>query len=691
MLPCVVGAGSRGLFSALYPRSGLAVWNVMQTGVAACPSVTATSSTLWSLNAKFPFSTYPRRKGKRRLHRRTQLFWARKLRQKEGDFPIQLRPVEQDMKVRDLHDPALDMEADKWKPLEARRKPKPHEVREAVKKLFPSKNVGTVDDKLSFTEVADKKAAKLASSIPQFDVERDVGEKEAFEIEAAKARMLARRNFKWMPNPFSARPGLLGANPEAEAKYYETYFDGNDAPGDEHHPHAGSSDDLVDSTLPRRKSRNHISPRHYWYDPSYVSPSPHAVHMFNSRRLKYAMANEAHMVRKWRNKQPEGRAAGLPPWSHDLWIAFGHRAAELAARTDPRHRDPSEEAQMESRLSKRSSINTTLRFLQFLASVQAGPYSALLRLVDRIMQHHKELKPRQCFHLLQAMSRLRLQHPKLRLVLERMSFSWRTLPDKDFVKAANAVAKLGLGDNMWAKPLKLALVTAIPLLSGQHLANLKSIAVMDLLDESESIKLYLNHCLDDRPFFTYPRHLQMVELHAHLIYPDAWKQLDKPILSFLQEIRVAAERSRPPEAAGIALKSPNSSETGNSDDGEEGGSRTGWFDKRNFSCRLHMDISRVMREDLQIPHQNQVSAGPLLLDMVHLPTMTTVEAGAEWQYYRRSIRPTALARRRHEMLRAMGFQTVIVPHYRWYALPSNHERALFLRKKLPVEIFKVSA
>lgn len=50
----------------------------------------------------------------------------------------------------------------------------------------------------------------------------------------------------------------------------------------------------------------------------------------NSRELKFAMVNEAHVVQKWRNAQPEGRAAGLPPGSERLWLAFGLRAAELA-------------------------------------------------------------------------------------------------------------------------------------------------------------------------------------------------------------------------------------------------------------------------------------------------------------------------------------------------------------------------
>merc|ERR1719204_1335454 len=81
---------------------------------------------------------------------------------------------------------------------------------------------------------------------------------------------------------------------------------------------------------PQRPRRERISPKRFWYQPEYVTPDPPLVAQMNSRELKFAMVNEAHVVRKWRGAQPDGRAAGLPPGSGELWLAFGLRAAELA-------------------------------------------------------------------------------------------------------------------------------------------------------------------------------------------------------------------------------------------------------------------------------------------------------------------------------------------------------------------------
>ena len=46
-------------------------------------------------------------------------------------------------------------------------------------------------------------------------------EEDAAEYAVLKARALAKRNYKWMPNPFSNKPGALGVEPGAEAKYFE--------------------------------------------------------------------------------------------------------------------------------------------------------------------------------------------------------------------------------------------------------------------------------------------------------------------------------------------------------------------------------------------------------------------------------------------------------------------------------------
>lgn len=85
------------------------------------------------------------------------------------------------------------------------------------------------------------------------------------------------------------------------------------------------------------------------------------------------------------------------------------------------------------------------------------------------------------------------QAPKGPYILQRMSLAWRTLPHKKLVKAANAVAKLDLGGHLWAKPLKLALAKTLPQLSGKHFSNLKAITVMELLDEPDAMRSYLEH------------------------------------------------------------------------------------------------------------------------------------------------------------------------------------------------------
>jgi len=111
------------------------------------------------------------------------------------------------------------------------------------------------------------------------------------------------------------------------------------------------------------------------------------------------------------------------------------------------------------------------------------------------------------------------------------------------------------------------------------------------------------------------------------------------------------------------------------------------FDRSRFTSALHEDISRILGgPDLGVEHSNKLAAGPLTVDMCHVPTMTVVEAAPAWQFYVRSPVVTALARRRQELLRAMGFKIVRVPYHRWEALGSDEAKAEFLRVKLPKEL-----
>eukprot|EP00927_Polykrikos_kofoidii_P021367 TRINITY_DN20238_c0_g1_i1.p1 TRINITY_DN20238_c0_g1~~TRINITY_DN20238_c0_g1_i1.p1 ORF type:complete len:723 (-),score=116.48 TRINITY_DN20238_c0_g1_i1:126-2294(-) len=628
--------------------------------------------------------------------------------QNDGDFPVQVRPA-RTLQIRDLQDTSLDDEAS-----EDRDRPppkvKPHKVREALQKQSSPKFTPSADDKTRASSLKEQHVQE--SDVPEFDAERDLKEEEAAGIAAAKARYLARRNFKGMPNPFGPKPGPLGANPKAEADYYKRYFDGssiNEKQNSEGPPLSAMEAEELREPGHSKPKRERISPKRFWYRDDYISPDPAEALYMRSTELKVAMVNEAHLVRKWRGTQPEGRAAGMPPGSLELWMAFGHRAAELACRPviAPSRSSPSpqagavpfgngidEEDEASRRPPVRCSVSTTLRYLQALASVQAGPYSACYQLVSRIAEHLPEMKPVQGFFLLQALARLRMRHPKIPALLERMHLSWKLMPEKQFVKAANAAAKLDVGSGIWTRPLKAALAASLPQLSGRGLAALKSITVMELLDQPAALVSYLENCERHRSSFWYSRHLQMIEMHVHLVHPEVWKGLNENVRLFLQEVRTAAEKGRgagprapglAPPPSGVDLDDEADSSDSDDDASEELRQRRG-YDPALYSSALHQDVSRVIRDGLGIDHNNRLAAGPITLDACHLPTMTAVEVAAPWQFYLRSAHVTALARRRHEMLRAMGFKLVQVPFYRWNKLEDDDAKIAFLRGALPSDV-----
>ncbi|CAK0877110.1 unnamed protein product [Prorocentrum cordatum] len=436
----------------------------------------------------------PPKRGSRRPSGKVVRQQPKRFFRQQGDFPVYqkpypvaLRPAEPPA-TRDLQDSALDAEAAEGFGDRA-RKVKPHLVRQALAPPAAPGRAGPGD----MAKVRYLREQRLAEPrVADFDAARDVGEEFAAELEDAKAKARARRNYKWMPNPYGERPGALGTDPKAQARYYDKYFDGQRLEEDRRAAPGPDGEDLREGGRPPPR-RPRVSPRQFWYKPDYVTPDPHMVPLMTSKELKFAMVNEAHLVRRWRASQPEGKASGLPHGSKEVWMAFGHRAAELA-----KGRELAVPDHPKQKLLQRCSNCTALRFLQAVGHVQAGPYSALLVLVTRVLEHLQELKPQQCFYFLQAMSRLRLKHPKAALVLERMSLAWRTLEHKMLVKAANAVAKLDLGSHLWARPLKLALSGAIPHMKGEHLANLKAIAVMELLGEPEAMRGYLEKSMETR-------------------------------------------------------------------------------------------------------------------------------------------------------------------------------------------------
>ena len=180
---------------------------------------------------------------------------------------------------------------------------------------------------------------------------------------------------------------------------------------------------------------------------------------------------------------------------------------------------------------------------------------------------------------------------------------------------------------LWAKPLKVALEAWLPRMDGRHLANLKAIAVMELLNEPQALQAYLEQCESRRNDFWYSRHLQVVEAHVHLLYPDLWTSLDERIRLFLQEVRTAAEESRARAQAQAAQAEEAEDDSDSEDSEDEAPSliQAPTFDKQRFSSALHADISRMLTA-LGVEHSNKISAGPVLLDMVCLTCSTAYSA-----------------------------------------------------------------
>ena len=170
---------------------------------------------------------------------------------------------------------------------------------------------------------------------------------------------------------------------------------------------------------------------------------------------------------------------------------------------------------------------------------------------------------------------------------------------------------------LWAKPLKVALEAWLPRMDGRHLANLKAIAVMELLDEPQAMHAYLEQCESLRNDIWYSRHLQVIEAHVHLLYPELWNSLDERTRLFLQDVRTAAEESRQMQTQVVQESSASENSEDESDEEEVQAVPAPTFDKQRFSSPLHADISRMLSA-LGLEHSNKISAGPVLLDIVHL-------------------------------------------------------------------------
>ena len=89
---------------------------------------------------------------------------------------------------------------------------------------------------------------------------------------------------------------------------------------------------------------------------------------------------------------------------------------------------------------------------------------------------------------------------------------------------------------------------------------------------------------------------------------------------------------------------------------------------------------------MKLPLEERVLAGPFVFDFLCLATRTVLEVNPDFQYYRGTLQPTALARLRHELIEAMGFRLVHLPARRWAGLVVYSDSKL---ERLPEALFVV--
>ncbi|KAK1442509.1 hypothetical protein BgAZ_300270 [Babesia gibsoni] len=399
-------------------------------------------------------------------------------------------------------------------------------------------------------------------------------------------------------------------------------------------------------------TRTRISPREYWIKPAYVSPTVKEVASLNSMDLKFVMMNEAR------------KAIATQETDLGLWDAFLIRVREISSRV---------------------CVRTLLRFLQIVSKVQIKPNDHVKALVDHIHSRSAEFKPKHYVFLFQALSRLRLRDQRLYDDIYEMILCWAVLRNNFIIKASNAISKLGVADSLLVQPLKQVIANRIDTFTATDCVRTKAITVLELFTD-DMIVSFLNKCEYHRQHFRhYSRHLEIIELYLRLIKTEVYDKLEDATKQFLIDARKNTLSKKIPKHYNDARYEERNVEL----DGVEEmvtreetsfGSPSGCYAPPIFHCQYHEDISKTL-DVMGIHHRNFMKAGAFTLDIYEPRSNTVIEINTEYQYYNGTTRLTAMARRRHEIISAMGFRLLHIP-YRWWRQLEGHDAKVEALHKL---------
>nr|CEL75919.1 TPA: RAP domain-containing protein [Toxoplasma gondii VEG] len=376
-----------------------------------------------------------------------------------------------------------------------RRLLKPHEVAKLVGSS--EKVVGTRDDKATAASL--RRGHLPASS--------SIRELTAQDVDFQRRPEAKEFGFNAAERMFGAK----GLYQENDADYYKRFFKDRyrRLDGKEREAAERLKAESANSLAKRRPRQPYIPPKKYWYKDNYSSPLPSDVRTLPSLTLKFAMMNEARLVK-----------TGQAPLNLALWRAFEARLLQLAGpRTNVR-------------------AATLLRALHAMSKIQHPVLPATLEgLIRGLTFREASLKPQHYVFLYQAFARLRYRHVYLVRGLKEMMLSWSTLRNNFLIKAANAICKLDLAHHILIEPLRATLAARIPGFSPSNCRRVKWITVLGLFSDA-MILSFLRVChKHEHSFRTYSRNLQLIELYLRLEKPEVYAQLPLTTQFFLECLR----------------------------------------------------------------------------------------------------------------------------------------------------------
>eukprot|EP00375_Theileria_parva_P001475 XP_764147.1 hypothetical protein [Theileria parva strain Muguga] len=369
-------------------------------------------------------------------------------------------------------------------------------------------------------------------------------------------------------------------------------------------------------------NRTRISPNKYWIKEGYKSPTTEEIKSLSPFDLKFVMMNEAKLNTRVKSINPE------------IWDSFIERIISY---------------------NKKVNLNTLLRYLHAISITKINS-SKVKNLIDMIYSRKYEMKPKHFVFMFQAQSRINIRDQRLYDDMYDMILCWPILRNNFIIKAANSISKLGISESILMKPLQEVIRNRISDFTGSECKRFKPITVMEMFTD-EMIVEFIEKCEYHKCYFTcYSRNLDIIQLYLRLLKPDVYSNLKESTIDFLNKSRENNKEKRD-----LSNKK-----------------------ERRMSSSEHEDISRVLNL-MGIKHQNCLEAGPFVFDIYEPKSKTVIEVNNKYQYYVGSNQLTSSAKRRHEMISAMGFKLLHIP-YRWWNRLESDENKIESLKTLFINI-----